>query len=212
VKLPLFETINKMLRKKATWEGLNSKTRELVATLLVCSLYSLVITMACIVAVVYQVPKVGLFQLLGLSSAFAWIGFTSLAVVSNVAGAVIMRVENYQRQRIDFSAQRHVKGMLFARMPTLCVASYRAGNARARRSPSRSHASKDNSADGESDSGGGDPPEPPSLSSLFLISHQTYTYLLCKLNSFHFPWRSLCGPGCRYLLFNPLFLGRGWRK
>jgi hypothetical protein len=146
VKLPLFEAVNKILRKKATWEGLNPKTRKLVATLLVCSLYSLITTLACAVAVVYKVPGVEIFQLLGLSSTFAWMGLTFLAVACNAAGAVITRVDNYQRRRFNSTVQKCVKGALVARMPALCVASYRAGNARAHRSPSRSHASKDSSS------------------------------------------------------------------
>jgi hypothetical protein len=212
VKLPLFGFIDKLLRKKATWEGLNPKTRKLVATLLVCGLYSLVATMACAVAVVYKFPKVEIFQILGLSSTFAWMGLTFLAIACNAAGAVMTRVETYQRHRGNLTVQKCVKGMFFTRIPALCVASYRAGNARARRSPVRSHASKDSSSDGESDSGEGDPPAPPYLSSLSFRPHLTFLCIYCKLNSFPFQWRSLFVPDCWYLPFYPSFFGRRWGK
>ena len=209
--LSLLDFINKMLRKKATWEGLNPKTRKWVARLLVCSLYCLIAALTCAVAVVYEAPKTEVFQFLGLSSVFAWVTLTFLAVASNAAGSVIMRVENYQRHRGNLTEQKYVKRMLFARMPTSCLASYRAGNARARRSPTRSHASKDSSNSGESDSGEGDPPAPPSLPALPLRPHLTFPCLFYKLNSCSFPWCSLFYLGYWCMAFCSTSPGRGWK-
>ena len=208
MKLSLFELVYRMLQKKAKWKALDPKARKWAAGLLVCALYCLIAAMVCVVAIVYKAPKVEIFQTLGLVSVIAWVTLTFMALASNVAGVAISRAERYHR--LNPAAQKYAKGLLTARMPALCT-SYRAGNSRARRSPSRSHASKDSSADGESNSGEGDPPALRSLSSLFLRPHLTFLYLFYILISIPFPRRSLFGPGCWCIAYDPLFAERGWR-
>ena len=209
MKLPLFEYVNKMLHKRAKWKALNAKTRKFSATLLVCSLYCLIAALTCAVAVVYRVPQVEIFHFLGLSSTFTWVTLTFMALASNAAGVIISRAERYHR--LAPAAQKCAKGVLVARLPSLCVASHRSGNARAHRSPSRSQASKDSSGDGESDSGEGDPPASPALS-LSLIPYLTFTSLFYKLNNFPLLWRFLFAIGCWCMVFDPLFAEMGWRK
>ena len=209
MKLPLFKSIGRTLRKKAKWKALDPKTRKLSANLLVCSIYSLIAALACAVAIVYEAPQIETIRVLGLAATLAWMALTFLALTSNVAGVVLSRVERYHR--VNHAVQKSVKRVLVTRVPTLCVASYRAGNSRAHRSPSRSHASSSSSDDGESDSGEGDPPAPPSLSLLSLKPHLTFTCFYCKPNSFSSPWRSLSGPGCWCLSFCLSLAERGWR-
>ena len=206
--LPSFEFISKILRKKAEWKALDPKTRKLSAGLLVCSLYCLIASLACAVAVIYEAPKVEIFQSLGFLSTVVWMTLTFLALASNAAGVVISRAERYHR--FNHVVQKCAKGIFSARRPTLCVASCRAGHARARRSLSRSSASKDSSGDGESDSGEGDPPAPPSLSSLPLKPYRTFIRIFYKLNNF--PLRFLYGFGCWRLPFGLSLTGRGWGK
>ena len=206
--LSLYEFVNKMLRKKAEWKALDPKTRNLSSKLFIWSIRCLVIVLACGIAVVYEAPKVEMFQSLGLLSIMAWVTLTFLAMASNAAGVVISRVERYHK--FNYTVQKFTKGILAVRMPALCVASYRAGHARARRSPSRSSASKDSSGDGESDSGEGDPPAPPSLSSLPLRPYRTFIRIFYKLNNF--PLRFLYGFGCWRLPFGLSLAGRRWGK
>ena len=208
MKLPLFKFACNVLHKKASWKALDPKTRHLCANMLVCSLYCLIAAMMFVAAVIYKAPKVEIFQALGLASVIAWVTLTFMALTSNVAGVAISRAERYYK--INPAAQKYVKGLLVARMSALCT-SYRAGNSRARRSPSRPHASKDSSSDGESGSGEGDPPAPPSLPSLLLRPRLTFLYIFCKLNSISFLKRSLFGSGCWRMAFDSLFAEKGWR-
>lgn len=210
MKLPLFELVSQMLSRKATWKMLAPKTRKLSARLLVCGIYCLIASMMCVAAVSYQAPNVEMFQYLGFLSVIAWVTLTFLALTFNVAGVTISRAERYRR--LNPAVQKCAKGILVARMPALCVASYRAGNARACRSPSRSHASKDNSGDGEPGSGEGDPPALPVFSSLSSRPRLTFILLFCKLNSFPFPWRFLLCPGCWRMVFSFSLTGRRWEK
>lgn len=212
MKLPSFESVGKILGTKASYKALNPKARKWTARFLVCSLYSLIVALACAAAVGHNVPRVEIFQLLGLASVFAWVTLTFLAVASDITGSVISRAERYHK--FNPAVQKFTKNVFSTQTSALRVASYRAGNSRARRSPSRSNASKDSSGGGDSDSSGGegDPPAPISLPALSLRPYLISPHSLYKLNNSSLPWRFLFAPGCRHVTFNPLFTKRGWSK
>ena len=201
----------KILRKKAQWKAFDPRTRKLSASLLVSSLYCLILALACGVAALNDVPATEIFQSLSLCSTMAWVMLTLLSLMSNLGGAAISRAERYRR--MNPALQKQMKGFSVIRMPVLRIISCRAGHGRAHRSQSHaasSNASKDSSDDGESDPDSQNPPPLPLP--LVVLPSLTFSGSFGKLNNFLSPRRRWYGLGCCLMFFTPLSTGRGWEK
>jgi hypothetical protein len=202
--LRLLKEILESLRKKAKWKGLNPKTRGFCSRLLVYSICCLAVMVGCVGMVACEVPRVEIFQVLGLSAAMTFTVLVFLSLSVNIAGAVISRAERCQR--LNPALQKRMKRILFSRSVAVCAASYRAGHARSHRRSRSAFAYASGGGDGSDDGGsdsGGDPPRPAYLVTPFQI-------LYCKPNNFPTPWRFLRGPGCCRMRFIPAPAGRGW--
>jgi hypothetical protein len=202
----------KALREKAKWKTLDSKTRKTTVSLFIAGLCSFLCALGCLTAIRYEAPHIEVFRAAGYSAVLVWVALTALAFMSNIVGSVASGIGRYQRMPLQRCVR--VKTLLFSRLPVSRVTSRRAGHARAHHSASRSAASSDASKDGDdggsdSDGSDGDPPVSPSFAVPPFLSFPNSFY---EPHNFLIPWRFLCDPGCRRMLFDPLFTERGWTE